>query len=250
MSEQVYVARISTRASTLTYKHPQIPHTFKKPLDPRDSGKGWFTVTAEQAAILRKKKIGGRTDDHAPPLFDVFTQEEAIVFQQREAEKLGLGTAENPVGGSPAQMAKIRDLEQKLAASQATSAATLSMLTLLMKKVAPELLDGIAGATPETLALDLAPPVTEPASIHEKTQAPVVTAPQKPADTAPMKKDRPGAGAPAAPPAGAPAPKEKRQGPPRNSNDPASLTAKMRESGQIGDIPTDLSEPGANAEIA
>ena len=250
MSNQVYLVRISPRANTYSYKHPLLHMVIRKSTDPRDAQKGWVEVNEEQANILRKKRIGGGSDPHAPPLFDVMTQEEAIVLQQREMEKLGLGTPENPVGGSPAQMAKIRQLEGEVAQTKSQNVLILGLLQAIVNKIDPALAAQLKGATPESITLDLAPPVIAPASIFAPPEAPPAPVPVAPAAPPPGPKQRPAAGGPqpgapaAAAPKGGPAPKQ------RPGADPASLTSKLREEGKIGDVPTTDIGGNADAESA
>lgn len=247
--ETTYVARIAQRAQTLTYKHPNIPQVFRKPLDSRDPTKGWVRVSEEAASILRTKRIGGGSDPHLPPLFDVMTQEEAVHFQQIEMERLGLGTAENPVGGAPLAQARVRHLEGKLAAVEAQNAKILSLLAGLVESKNPDVAAALRASSPETLALDLAPATTPPLTVAEKRVADEAAAKEeaarvKAAAPAPPK-NRPGTGQTAAPAA-----QTKSARTPNAAANPASLTAKLRDAGVIGDVPTDLGDGDTDAAVA
>jgi hypothetical protein len=249
--ETTYVARIAQRAQTLTYKHPLIPQVFRKPLDSRDPTKGWVRVSEEAASILRTKRIGGGSDPHLPPLFDVMTQEEAVHFQQLEMERLGLGTAENPVGGAPLAQARVRQLEGKLVALEAQNAKILVLLAEIAAQKNPELAAALKASSPETLALDLAPATTPPLTTAEKRVADEAAAKEEAAKAKaaapPPPKTRPGtnqATAPATPSTTKPARA------PNAASSPASLTAKMRDAGMIGGVPTDLSDGDTDAAVA
>lgn len=239
--EQIYVARIDPESGTLTYKNPLIPTTFRCSTDSTDPSKGWVKVSGEHAAILRKKRVGGVSDPRARPLFQVMTQDDAIHFQNIEMERRGLGSPENPVGGSPIAAARVQKLEAELSAMRDQNAKILLMLTAMAEQKNPSLAAVLKDSTPETLALDLAPATTIPLSVAEKREADAVVAKEaeakaKASQPAPPKQ-RPGA-APAGGKKGAGA-------------DPVSLTAQMREAGKLGDIPTDIApDAGTSADVA
>ena len=251
---EVYVVRISPRAQTLSFKHPLVSRVIRRPVDTRDPTKGWVMVDEDEARILRKVRVGGSSDAHAPPLFDVMTQEEAVQFQQAEMARLGLGTPENPVGGSPLQTAEIAKLKAEMAAMKAESATQnqriINLLTMLAAKNDPALAAQLKGIAPGDLNLELNPGVSAPDSaidpppaeeavVSHATNAPAPPAPSKQASphaaaAAPpaSPKQRPGGPAPAAPApqqgAKEKAPKQQKEPPPE------SLTAKMRAEGKIG----------------
>ena len=279
-----FVVRISPRAQTLTFKHPLVSRVIRRPTDSNDPTKGWVGVTSEEAAILRPIRVGGASDRHAPPLFDVMTQEDAIAFQQAEMERLGLGTPENPVGGSPIQAAKIARLEAEMASMRAESstqnARILQLLTVIAAKNDPALAEALKSASPDSLNLELAPGTAMPDSAIDPpppdearpaatrppqgggaqggpARAAAPAAPQGAAAGQGAPKQRPGAAPPAAAagqgaPKGAAAKKAAGEG----GGPPESLTAKMRAEGTIsgkapegGDLPED--KPGtAGADSA
>ena len=253
-----FVVRISPRAQTLTFKHPLISRVIRRPTDTNDPTKGWVGVTAEEAAILRPIRVGGASDRHAPPLFDVMTQEDAIAFQQQEMERLGLGTPENPVGGSPIQAAKIARLEGDMASLKSTNAQILALLQQMAAQSNPQLAEALKGATPESLHLDLAPGTKMPDSAidpppQDETRPAAARPPQGGAAqggqvraaapaAAPQgagaqgaAKQRPGAAPPAAAAQGGPkgAAAAKKAGAGEGGGPPESLTARMRAEGTI-----------------
>ncbi len=237
MPQETFVARIDPSAQTYQFKHPAIPMVIRKPLDFRDPTKGWVRVSPEQAALLRPIRMGGSSDRRAPPLFEIMTQEQALLFQQAEMEKLGLGTPENPLGGTPMQAAKIRELEVELSSMKGTAEKQTAILMALLAKLDPSMAEKLKGETAETLGLALAPATVMPASIHDVPEPPPVVKPAAPAGAA---KVRPGTAAAAQPNA-------KRNTIPA---DPASLTSKLREEGKLGAAPTDFDDGTAGAESA
>lgn len=258
-----YVVRISPRAQTLTFKHPLVSQVIRKSADTRDPTKGWVGVTATEADILRPIRVGGSSDPHAPPLFEVMKQEDAIVFQQAEIARLGLGTAENPVGGSPMQAAKLAKLEAELASFKLQSATNnervLALLTQIASKQDPALAAQLREASGESLHLDLAPGTSmpdtaiDPPPQNENTAPAAQTRPAAPpaAQGAPggaqgqQQKARPGAPAAAQ---GQTAKQKKGDG-----GGPAeSLSARMRAEGTIsgkpeGDLAEDKGTAGAES---
>lgn len=236
------VARINPRAKCLHYHSALVSATFHKNTDMNDPGKGWYAVTEEEALYLSKIRDGGSSDPHVPFLFDVMTQSEATALSEVEHKKLGLGGANNPIGGSPIQQAKIADLERqvaeqnlRLAAQSDQNAKILALLTQLTGNGAnPNLAAKLEGADPSGIGLALMPPVTMPESAADQVpKAPAPAVPVKaPAPVAqPSKKARVGGGAGLA----------------TDSND---LVSKMAERGVInpgkGDIDTGT---GASADL-
>lgn len=258
-----YVVRISPRAQTLQFKHPLVSRVIRRPNDTRDPTKGWVGVSAEEAAILKPIRVGGTSDPHAPPLFDVMTQEQAIAFQQAEMARLGLGTPENPVGGSPIQAAEITRLKGEMATmraeQQSTNARVLQLLTLIAAKSDPALAEQLKGATPDSLNLDLSPGVSMPDSaidprpadegasaVPAQAQGGQQTRPAAPpaaaaqgGSAAGQQKPRPGATPPAVPvqAPGGQTPKQKKASAGEGGGPPESLTAKMRAEGVISGKP-------------
>lgn len=193
------VARINPRAKCLHYHSAQVSATFHKNTDMNDPGKGWYAVTEEEALYLSKIRDGGSSDPHVPFLFDVMTQSEATALSEIEHKKLGLGGANNPIGGSPIQQAKIADLERQVAEQGRLLSAQYDqnahILALLTKLVGngnnPAIAAKLEGVDPSGIGLALMPPVTMPENAAEQAATVAAAAPKPPAPAAPAKAPTP-----------------------------------------------------------
>lgn len=244
METSSFIVRIAPRAETLSFKHPLIARVIRKASDPRDPTKGWVTVSAEQAEILRPIRVGGTSDPTAHALFDIMTQADGLIFQQREMAKLGLGTPEHPVGGSPIQNQKIAALEGELAGMKTQNEQILALLRSIASKTDPGLAEALRTATPDSINLELAPGVGPlPSVIDPPQQDEPVTAATAGAPPAPAGKSAPTAAAPPKNRPGAPGASAKPKAQGDGGGPPESLSAKLRAEGRANGRPSgDLSD--------
>lgn len=231
------LARINPRAKVLQFQSRQLSQTFHKNLDMKNPSKGWVQVSPEEAAYLRKQKDNGRHEPHAPPLFDVCTQDEAIELQQREFAKLGIGNPDNPIGGNPVEQAKIRQLEAQVdSMRQQMLDQNAQILTLLrnIPGINPNLAESLKQADPSSIGLALRPAVEVPAPLVEQAASSPVTVA---ANSVPVPTPTPKAPAAQTAPA---APKKPRVGANAPATDSGDLVSRMKSEGKItspkGDI--------------